>query len=674
MKLLQFVPIKLTVFLVLGILLGYYWDPIPYWVLILCFLSVVLLGILHFTNFPGASHYYGLLAMIATIGLGIISVALNRSFTIDDQLKRFEASKTYLWGITIEEELKSSAYYKRFVGRVYSLDDKKSGGHVLCRLAIKNYQDSLQPGQQILVYARAEKIQPPLNPHQFNYKKYLEDQGIHYQIKLDPGSYKNILQESGSFIGSIVKFRDRLSKRLKSYSFGKQESGIVQALLLGNRNYISETTYDDYKDAGAIHILAVSGLHIGVVLFFLHFLLRPIELLPSGKTLKLILTVLCLWIFALLAGFSASVVRAVSMFSFVAYSLYLNRPRNTFNILALSMFFTLLFINPLYLFQVGFQLSYAAVFSIVWIYPKLIRLWTPKQVVLLKVWQLFSVGLAAQFGVLPLSLFYFHQFPGLFFISNLLIVPFLGLVLGMGFTVIITDLVWNAPSFLIDLYGGLIHKMNSLVGWIAQQESFVFKEVNFDLVHLLLTYILLITFALMLDKFRYRAILVFGCCVLGIQLWNSYLLFSTKQTHRLTIMHSIGETILFHQDGDQLIIHSRDTQNSDRMAFDFKMGENLRSTEHKTLRNTYLINNKRLLILTKDLQHLNTDLNSEMLLLSNSPKINLDRYLANHQPELVIADGSNYRSFVRRWKESCYRRKISFYDTSEQGALPVNFE
>ena len=118
--------------------------------------------------------------------------------------------------------------------------------------------------------------------------------------------------------------------------------GVIQALLLGQRNEITAEIDTDYKDAGAYHILALSGLHIGILLGLLHFLLRPLELLPKGRTIKLIVIVLLLWAFALLAGLSASILRATTMFSFVAYALYLNRPTSHFNILALSLFFILL--------------------------------------------------------------------------------------------------------------------------------------------------------------------------------------------------------------------------------------------------------------------------------------------------------------------------------------------
>jgi len=230
----------------------------------------------------------------------------------------------------------------------------------------------------------------------------------------------------------------------------------VNALLLGQRTDISSGTYDAYKNAGAVHLLAVSGLHIGILLWILHMVFRPVELLPKGKTIKLLVLLVALWSYAVLAGLSASIIRAVSMFSFVAYALYLNRPANTFNILALSIFFVLLAFDARLLYSPGFQMSYAAVFAIVWIYPKLQAIWRPGQWLPRKIWQLLSVSLAAQLGVLPISLFYFHQFPALFFVSNLLVVPFLGLLLGTGFLIALLALFQLLPPALALVYEEII--------------------------------------------------------------------------------------------------------------------------------------------------------------------------------------------------------------------------
>jgi len=261
--------------------------------------------------------------------------------------------------------------------------------------------------------------------------------------------------------------------------------------LLGQRQDISKEIYNSYTKAGAIHILAVSGLHVGIILLLLNFVFKPIEYVKHGKVYKTIILVLILWSFAVIAGLSASVVRAVSMFTIVAIAMNLNRPTNVYNTLAISMFFLLLF-KPTFLFDVGFQLSYLAVFAIVIIQPMLYNLWRPKYFLFKFLWGIFTVTIAAQFGIIPVSLFYFHQFPGLFFISNLVIIPFLGTILGFGIIIIGLSLLNILPEFLAAIYGNIIGLMNTFVGWVSNQESFLFKNISFNIEQVFISYLLLI--------------------------------------------------------------------------------------------------------------------------------------------------------------------------------------
>jgi competence protein ComEC len=166
-------------------------------------------------------------------------------------------------------------------------------------------------------------------------------------------------------------------------------------LLLGQRQDISKELLTDYQKAGAIHILAVSGLHVGVLLWMLSFLFQPIERLPYGKFLKAIVIVLLLWGFAFIAGLSASVVRAVTMFTFLAIGQSFQRKHVVTYSLIASMFFLLL-IKPMFIFDVGFQLSYLAVFGIVWLQPKLYAVWKPTFTWVHFFWQLCTVSIAAQ--------------------------------------------------------------------------------------------------------------------------------------------------------------------------------------------------------------------------------------------------------------------------------------
>ena len=165
------------------------------------------------------------------------------------------------------------------------------------------------------------------------------------------------------------------------------------------------------------------------------YIFDPIKrLLKSEKGIN-VLIIIMLWGFAFLTGLSPSVIRAVTMFSFFAFAKIINRDTNAINTLFLS-YFTLLVINPNWLFHVGFQLSYLAVFFILWLVPIWNKFYYPKHLILKKFWGIITVTLAAQIGIIPLSLFYFHQFPGLFILTNLIVLPVIGLILCLGILLI----------------------------------------------------------------------------------------------------------------------------------------------------------------------------------------------------------------------------------------------
>ena len=267
----------------------------------------------------------------------------------------------------------------------------------------------------------------------------------------------------------------------------------MNALLLGQRQDISDELTANYSKAGAVHILAISGLHVGIILVLLSFVLKPLERVKRGKLIKLVLIISFLWFFAVLAGMSASVTRAVTMFSALALGQFFNKKNAVEQSLVFSMFIIVLW-KPIFLFDIGFQLSYLAVFGIIWIQPLVYNAWTPKLYIAAKGWQLFTVSLAAQIGVLPLSLFYFHQFPGLFFVSNLLIIPFLGVILGIGIIVVVLSYYSVLPAFMVTIYGGVISVLNKTVVFIARQETFLFSDISFSAIKMFFLYLLIIAY------------------------------------------------------------------------------------------------------------------------------------------------------------------------------------
>lgn len=674
MNLFKFIPIKLTILLILGILVGYKFNFEFQYILITTLFSLLILGLVYWKAKDNNSIYFGGFAAITILFLGILISTQSKPGNSVGHYSNLNIANQGSWTLKIKDKLKPTDFSSRYVVEATSFDDQKVSGKLLLNCPVDSIIDSFEVDDELLVLTNASKIKPPLNPHQFNYKNYLEQKGILHQLRLTRGNYIATENNSRTIIGLASELRNKIIFKLKSAGFAQDELSIIQALFLGQRDDISQTTYANYKDAGAVHILAVSGLHIGILLLFLQFLFRPLEKFPKGKTIKLILIVLLLWGFAFLAGLSASVVRAVTMFSFVAYAMYLNRPQNTFNILALSMFFILLVFNPLLVFDVGFQMSYAAVFAIIWIYPLLQRFWYPKNFILRKVWQLLSVSIAAQIGVLPISLFYFHQFPGLFFISNLLIVPFLGLILGLGIIVIAFLLMDLAPDFLIESYNTLIGFMNSIIEWIAQQENFVFKNISFDIIQLLLSYALIISLVTALTKTSFRKIIVVLSCVILLQGWSFYLFHKTKQKDILLISHQTKNSIITHHKGDALNIFSTDSISSNRIINNYKIGERIDQVNYQSIENSYTFKNKELLIIDSTGVFTNDEKPIDNLLLIQSPKINLERLIDTLKPHAIIADGSNFKSYVERWRKTCQNKKLPFHYTGEKGAFSLEPE
>ncbi len=680
MNLLRFVSVKLTLLLVLGILLGRYFQPDIILPVTFTGLFLMLLGFLFYKNnrttscitYRSNAVLFGILVALVTISIGMLAVSSTSPKNKPGHYSHKDVTGSHLWKIKIHEVLKASAFSDRYIAKVLTLENEKASGRLLLSFALDTAAGKLHVDDEIIVYTELSVINPPLNPYQFDYQNYLEGLGITNQIRLQGNDFFTVKRPDATLYGMAAKFRNQIITNLKKADFGKEELGIIQALLLGQRNDISADTYDNYKNAGAVHILAVSGLHIGIILLLLQLLLRPLERLPKGKTLKLILIVAMLWGFALLAGLSASVVRAVTMFSFVAYALYLNRPSSTFNILALSMFFILLIIHPMLIFQVGFQMSYAAVFAIVWMYPLLQRLWNPKNKIVRYFWQLLSVSIAAQLGVLPISLFYFHQFPGLFFISNLLIVPGLGMILGMGILVIFLALLNGLPDILVTAYDTLIRWMNTSIGWVAQQEAFVFQNISFDATQLVLAYSILICAVLFFSKPNFKKALTLSIAVIGFQLWLFGTSYQTRQKEALFLAHQTRNSILIHQTGKQLFVTAQNAQRLNQLTTDYQIAERISSITHLPLNAAYQWRDENLVIIDSLGVYPKENIHSDYVLLTGSPKLNLERLIDSIHPKKIIADGSNYRSYIERWKSTCQERNLPFHFTGDKGAYYFN--
>lgn len=670
MQLLRFIPVRLVMLLIAGILTSHNAELSPEFPFLLAgialfLLALILVGLLHL---PAMAH--GLLIAVTAFSLGMLSYTTALPENQRNHYVQYDFKGRHQFYLRIREVLKPTAYSGRYLAVMEQADSIKVRGRVLLNIRSAAVR-TLKVDELLVLRGTLAEIKPSSNPYQFDYRKYLENLGIKRQLTADSTQIPLQPTLNATLYGKAAELRNRVVARLAEAGMGRNALSIVKALLLGQRTDITPDTFNAFRDAGAIHILAVSGLHIGILLLLINFLLTPLERLPGGRVVKLCLLLFLLWGYALLAGFTASIIRAVSMFSFVAYALYLNRPANSYNILALSVFFILLTIDPGLLFQAGFQMSYAAVMAIVWLHPLLQKLWSPRNLPARKIWQLLSVSLAAQAGVLPVSLFYFHQFPGLFFISNLFIIPFLGVLLGYGFLAATLAYAGILPHVMVTGYEMLIDSMLWLIKLISAQEVFIFKDIPFALPDLLLVYLLIAFLARILSKPSLGRVTLLLLSVILLQCRFCWLAYSVSRVEKVWILHRLRQTIVMHQAGGRLLACTNTSMADTRLFSEFKIGTRCRQLTTVPLRRAYHWGPSRLVIIDDKGLWPAPDSGKLYLLMTGSPKIHLGRLLDSLRPAMVIADGNNYPSFTARWKSSCERRKIPFRDTGTDGAFCI---
>lgn len=570
--------------------------------------------------------------------------------------------------LQVKEVLKPNAFSHRYKAEVVQVDSLQTLGIVLLSIRKDSLFQELVVDEQILIRSNFVDVNPPLNPHQFDYKAYLARQGIHRQVYLNANEFLR-LELKPTFLGWIAKIRMGIQHSLQQEGFSQEEFGVINALLLGQRQEVSKELLNDYSKAGAIHILAISGLHVGIILLILSWIFKPLELIKNGRFLKLILIVLILWFFALLAGMSASVVRAVTMFTAVAIGQSLQRKNSIVHSLIFSMFVLLLF-KPMFLFDVGFQLSYLAVYGIVTIQPKLASLWKSKWKLFDKIWQLTTVSLAAQLSVLPLSLFYFHQFPGLFLLSNLVIVPFLGVILIGGVLMILLSVMNVLPDILVNIYGTIISWMNDFIRFVSHQEAFLLSGISFSSAMLFSSYLLIVFGYQFFEQRKGNRLLWFLGSLLLFQCVLFFEKYESQRQHELLVFHQRRESIYGIREGNQL--HVFDSIGSNRTLDAYTIGERVQ-LGGKRNQKTYLNYNHQDILFVDSLGVYELGhLQSPIVVLQHSPKINLHRLIDELNPKQIVVDGSNYRSLMVLWERTCLERNVVFWNTSKDGAYRLS--
>ena len=673
MRVLEFPLARITLAFVLGIWVSFYCNPSPKTVCVVLLFSGLVFGILYFLSKQNTvpPHYFGLATYFFALAIGATAQIIpNDSFRKSHYTKQSEIFDNPHWVfISIREKLRSSSFNDRYVAMVSQIDETKRSGKLLVNIQKDSLNHSFEIGTHLKIRGSLYKNHTSKNPNQFDYGKYLENKQIYAQLYTDATKI-----QTGSLIDKDIwyhtsRWRTRIIRNLQKNHFKSAELSVAIALILGQQQDISPEIIQDYQFAGAVHILSVSGLHIGFILLFVTFLLQPIPNTKRGSLIKLLLILVSLSLFGFIAGFAPSVVRSVVMFSFVAIGMYLRRSTNIYHTLLVSIFLILLF-EPSFLFDVGFQLSYIALFFILWLQPLLAQLWMPKNKVLHYFWDILTVSFAAQIGTFPLSVYYFHQFPGLFFVTNLVVIPFLSFIMGLGVLVMLLAAFDLVPLFLAKGLEWSLFILNKIINSIASLEQFIFKDIPLNMLLLISTYLLLVFLILWFIKPNFNRLVASLLAVLILQSSYFATYWNTQNQREFVVFHSKKNSLLTERKGENLTVFANDsllkTASTNKTLMSYVVGNFSQLQFKKKLQNTLYFQDKKILVLDS-LGVYPKSCSPDILVLTQSPKINLDRLFQITKPKMVVADGSNYKTYVRLLETTCQKHKIPFHATGEKG-------
>ncbi|MFA9186694.1 ComEC/Rec2 family competence protein [Flavobacterium sp. FBOR7N2.3] len=675
MKVLQFPLARITIGFLLGILTAFYFHPNPNLVFGFLFVLLALLILLFFgtKRTKNTPFYFGILTYSISFLIGISSLIVQtnslekNNYSNDNSIFEKEISITLI----IREKLKNTSYNKRYIALVQTINNKNYSGRVLLNIPKKSITTPFEVGTILRIQGALIKNKKPDNPNQFDYGNYLKQKQIYAQLYANSGNIERSLEPHKDIWYYSAKITTRITHNLEKSEFNKTALAVATALILGQRQDIAPEIVQDYQYAGAVHILSVSGLHVGFIFLFLNFILKPISNTRKGAFIKLSIILISLFLFALIAGLSPSIVRSVTMFSFVTIGYYIRRSVNIYHTLVVSMLLILLF-QAYFLFDVGFQLSYLAVFFIVWFQPILSKLWTPKNKILKYSWDILTVSFAAQIGTLPLSLYYFHQFPGLFFITNLAVIPLVSIIMFIGIVVMgfaafgFTALWLNKP-----LEWSII-LLNKIINTIASFEQFIIKDIPFNFSLLASSYILIIALIVWFKKPYFNRLLIALIAIITFQLTLLTIHWQTQNQEEWIVFNVKRTTLIVQRQGGKVSLYSNDSvATKSKMLNSYLLGNFSKTRNQKPLQHTAYFKGNKILILDS-LGIFPKNIKPDIILLTQSPRINIDRMLLDLKPKIVIADGSNYKYILKQWETSCKKQKIPFHATAEKGFYKLN--
>ncbi len=538
-------------------------------------------------------------------------------------------------------------------------------------------------GSKIIFRKALQEIKNTGNPGGFNYKRYCLFHDITQQVYLQPGEYEILPEKTGGKLQQFIfSSREKILKILRNNIQGEKELGLAEALLIGYKNDLDKTLVQSYTNTGVVHIIAISGLHLGLIYWLLAQLLKPFRRTKKTRWLSPLLIIAGLWLFSLLAGAQPSILRSALMFTCIVIGESLDRKTSIFNTMAVSAFI-LLCINPFLLWDVGFQLSYAAVSSIIIFMRPVYNWFYIRNRLLDLLWKLNAVTIAAQVLTIPLSIYHFHQFPSWFLLTNFIAVPLSSVILLGEILLCVISFIPAIASFTGNLLSWLIRVMNTYVERVEVLPFYLLDSIQISVIQAVLLLLFLAGLAWWLMEKSTGGLLAGLMALLFFMATRSFHLIRANN-QQIVIVYNVpqqqaidfinGRNYFFVGDSGLVTddFNRKFHLNPSRILYRAVAGEQPAGMEF--YENHIRFNDKHILLLDKPVSYSSLENKPviDLLIISKNPKIFIRQMAGSLVIKQIVFDGSVPAWKTRYWKKDCDSLHIPWYDVTTHGAFVMN--
>lgn len=628
----------------------------------------------------------GLMLALVFVSSGMIITWFKNVRNQDDWFgKQYQPGNIVM--VALDEPLVAKERsYKAMASVKYRLKDGKKisvSGSIIIYLKKDSINSALRAGDRILFNRDLQEIRNAGNPGGFDYKRYSLFNGITHQVYL---THKDYYRQPGNHLPWYKKWllqsRNYVLNAIKTHIKGSKEQGLAEAMLIGYKDDLDKSLLQSYINTGVVHVIAVSGMHLALLYWLLNLLFAPLLRRKKTQWLHAVLVLSLLWFFSFITGGAASIVRAAVMFTFITVGKQINRNASIYNILAASAFCQLCY-NPYWLWDVGFQLSYAAVLSIVVFYKSIYNLVFIKNKMLDAIWQLAAVSIAAQILTTPIALYYFHQFPVYFLLSNLVVVPVSTVVLVATLLLVLLSPLKIIAAVIGSLLNGLIWWLNTLIERMEDFPLAVWSGISINLAQSVLLFVCIAGIAFWLMEQRKAGLwwafggLFIFFLIRAVSFHNAakqqkLIVYNANRYAAMDVIN--GRNYSFYGSSEALKNTSvmNYVMNPSRILHRVTAARETRADRQSD--NALIFHSKKIVRISQSLQKTTetVPLRTDLVILSGNPRLYISDLIKRVNTPQIVIDGSVPAWKARYWVQDCDSLKIACHNVATAGAFVMS--